>query len=179
MDAELFDEFDAVRDVAIAGLRSGAFVGDRGRPSCRLVILPSFNNPVAWEVRSLPVRGKPAQPRLFRSCWRMDVDLQALGSPVERLKHPREYRPTVEVGSAPIDPARIDGLVRRFRMISIPLAVAEGPCGCDGTNYELEMGDFFCHARIGWWVRLPREWEALDPVVAEMVDLFESSWRGD
>jgi hypothetical protein len=178
VDVEHFDEFDAVRQAAIDGLRSGAFVEDEGRPSWRFVILPSFQNSIAWEVRSLPVPGKPAQPRLFRSCWRMDLDLQAFSSPVERLKHPRPYRPTVEVGWAPIDAAEIDGLVRQFRSISVPLTVADPPIGCDGTNYELEIGDFFCHARVAWWVRLPKEWEALGPLIAKMADLFETSWRG-
>jgi hypothetical protein len=177
VDFEHIDEFFAAREAAYDGLRRGAFVGAVGSPFCRFVVLPSFENSVAWDVRSTPVPGKPAELRLFRSCWRMDLDLHALGSPVERLKHPRPYRPTVEVGAAPIDAASIQELVRRLQNIPVSLSVANPPSGCDGTNYELEIGHFFCHARIAWWVCLPEEWAALGPVVKEMVALFESSWR--
>ncbi len=177
MDLEQFDEFFAVREAACDGLRSGAFVGADGLLMCRLVVLPSFENSVGWDVRSWPVPGGPAQPRLFRSCWRMDLDSGAFGSPLERLKHPRPYRPTVEVVSAPIDATRIEGVVRRLQAIPIPLAVAEPPVGLDGTSYELHVGKSFCRARIAWWNRLPEEWSALGPVLAEMESIFESSWQ--
>lgn len=177
VDFEHLDEFYAVREAACDGLRSGGFIGDAGWPVCRFVVLPSFENSVAWDVRSLRVRGKPAEAQLFRSCWRMDLDQQTLLSPVERLKHPRPYRPTVELGSVPIDAARIEGLMHRFQTIGVPLAVANPPTGCDGTNYELEIGHFFYHVRIGWWVRLPDEWKTIAPVIEEMAALFESSWR--
>jgi hypothetical protein len=176
VDFEHLDEFSAVRASASDGLCSGAFVGNEGWPVCRFVVLPTFENCFAWDVRSMPVRSKPAEPRLFRSCWRKDLDLQALGSPVERLKHPRPYRPTVEVGSVPIDAAKIEGLVHRFQRIPVPLGVAEPPSGCDGTNYDLEIGHFFCQARIAWWVHLPEEWAALGPLIEELAALFESSW---
>ena len=177
MESEHFDEFYAVREAACHGLRSGGFIDDIGWPLCRFVVLPSFENSVAWDVRSLRVRGKPAEPHLFRSCWRMDLDHQALGSPVERFKHPRPYQPTVEVGSIPINAARIEGLIHQFQTIPVPLAVVEPPSGCDGTNYELEIGHFFCHVRIAWWVRLPDEWKAIRPVIEEMAALFESAWN--
>lgn len=178
MEIEHLGEFDALRETAWAGLRSGSFADGAGWPLCRYVVLPSSQNPVAWDVRSPPARRKSAEAVVFRSCWRMDLDSQAFGSPVERLKHPRPYRPTVEVGSAPIDAAKIEGLIGRLWAIPVPLAIAEPPYGTDGTYYELEVGDVFCHARIGWWAQLPEEWEALGPVVAELVALFESSWNG-
>ena len=39
----------------------------------------------------------------------------------------------------------MDDLVRRARMISVPLVVAGLPICCDGTNYELSVAAFFCH----------------------------------
>jgi hypothetical protein len=177
VDIEHLDEIYAVRESAYEGLRSGRFVGDTGLMVCRFVVLPSFENPVAWEVRSLPIPGQPPRPRLFRSCWRMDVDLDALGSPVERLRHPRPYRPTIEAGSVPIGAPELEALIQRLRGTPIPLAVVDPPGGVDGTTYELEVARYFCNARITWWVRLPQEWTALGPVVDAMTSLFESSWR--
>jgi hypothetical protein len=175
MDREHFAEFSAVREAARDGLCCGRFVVDMGWPLFRFVVLPSFENSLAWDVPLHPVRGKPAETRLFRSCWRMDLDARAFGSPVERLRHPRPYRPTIEVTSGAIDAAEVEELIDRFRTISIPLAVAAPQFGCDGTSYQLETRHSFCHARIGWWERLPNEWEALATVVEEMVALFESS----
>jgi len=178
MDFEHLEEFYAVRESVYEGLHSGLYVkGDTGWPLCRFLVLPALENAIGWDVLSLRVRGKPAQPRLFRSCWRMDLDLHALGSPVERLKHPRPYRPTIEVSSTLIDAAKIEELIRRFYSIRVPLAVAKAPSGFDGTNYELELGHFFCRSRIAWWVRLPEEWEALAPVIEDLAGLFESSWQ--
>jgi hypothetical protein len=45
--------------------------------------------------------------------------------------------------------------------------------GCDGTSFELFVGDFFCNARITWWCDLPHEWQKLQPTVAA----FTSSVR--
>jgi len=178
VDFEHIGEFYEVREAACDGLRSGRFVeGEAGSTLCRLVVLPSFENAVAWDVLSLPTRGATARTRLLRSCWRQDLDLHALGSPVERLRHSRPYRATVEVGSAPIDTAEIEGLVLRLRTIPVPLSVARPPFGVDGTSYELEIGGASCKARIAWWAHLPEEWEVLGPVVEEMCSLFESSWR--
>jgi len=64
----------------------------------------------------------------------------------------------------------------RFRCIRIPLTLAKAQIGCDGTNFELAVGDFFCNARIGWWSDLPDEWQELRPVVAELENLFEAAW---
>ncbi len=91
------DEFYAVRESAYDALRLGTLI-DRHRsvPVCQFLILPSFENPVSWDVIKVVSRKDGAQTRLYRSCWRMDVDGQAMSSPVERLKHPRPYNPTLE-----------------------------------------------------------------------------------
>jgi hypothetical protein len=49
--------------------------------------------------------------------------------------------------------------------------------GCDGTCFELAVGNLFCNARIGWWYDLPKEWQELAPVVTELEQLFESTWK--
>jgi hypothetical protein len=179
VDSKDFDEFVAVRAAVHEGLRNGAFIDRTGWSCCRIVILPSFENCVAWDARVIRKRRRPPEHRLYRSCWRMDTDTQNLLSPLERLKHPRPYRPTVEVRATAIDGARIDELVQRFCGLPIPLGVAAPPIGCDGTSYELQLGHFFCHARIGWWNSLPAEWKAIEPLVDELISLFEFSWRGE
>jgi hypothetical protein len=148
VDPQQFPEFYDIRTTACDGLCSGRFVADARGLVCRLVALPSFENAVAWEVRSGSVQGKSVDPRLFRSCWRRVVDTRAFGSPMERLRHPRPYSPTIEATSAPIEATKIEAMIRKFRETPIPLAVsAPDFIGLDGTRYQLELADSYRHAR--------------------------------
>ena len=107
----------------------------------------------------------------------MDVDDQAMSSPVERQKHPRPYKPTLETDWVLVDAEKREAVISRIRSIRIPLLMAETEAGCDGTTFELAVGEFFCNARIGWWCEMPKEWQEFVPVVTELERLFESTWR--
>ena len=171
------DEFVAIREAAYDGLRLGTYI-DRHHsvPVCQLLILPSFENAVSWDVIRVAHRRAGAQARLYRSCWRMDIDLHAMSSPVERLKYPRPYSPTVEANWVVIDRSRVEVILARLRTAPIPLAVVGPRMGCDGTAFELSVGESFCNARISWWGDMPKEWQQLQPIVAELEQLFEQAW---
>jgi hypothetical protein len=171
-------EFYAVRGSAYEALRFGRLI-ERHRSLfvCQFLILPSFDNPVSWDVIKVASRKEGAQTRLYRSTWRMDVDERAMSSPVERLKHPRPYKPTLETDWVPVDAVKLDTVLSRIRSIRIPLMLAEASEGCDGTNFELAVGDSFCYARIGWWCQVPKEWQELVPAVTELERLFQSTWE--
>jgi hypothetical protein len=177
VDREQMDEFYAVQEAVYDGLRLGRYI-DRHRsvPVCQYLVLPAFENPVSWDVIRVVSRTAGAQTRLYRSCWRMDLDDRAMSSPVERLKHPRPFKPTVEVDWVLVELARVEELVARFRSVRVPLAVARSHSGCDGVSFELSVGEFFCNARIGWWCDLPDEWLELQPVVSDVAQLFERAW---
>ena len=77
MDREQMDEFYAVRESAYDALRLGTLIErHRSVPMCQFLILPSFENPVSWDVIRVVSRKDGAQTRLYRSCWRMDLDSQ-------------------------------------------------------------------------------------------------------
>jgi hypothetical protein len=178
VDREQMDEFYSVRESAYDALRLGTPIEHRRSvPMCQFLILPSFENPVSWDVIRVVSREYGAQTRLYRSCWRMDLDSKAMSSPVERLKHPRPYNPTLETDWVLVDKGKLEAILARFNVIRIPLTLATARAGCDGTSFELAVGDFFCSARIGWWCDLPEEWQELSPVVAELENLFESTWE--
>jgi hypothetical protein len=178
MDREQMDEFYAVRESAYDALRLGTPIErHRSMPMCQFLILPSFENPVSWDVIGVVSRKDGAQTRLYRSCWRMDLDSQAMSSPVERLKHPRPYNPTLETDWVVVDKGKLEAILARLNTIRIPLTLATARVGCDGTSFELAVGDFFCNARIRWWCDLPEEWQELRPVVADLESLFESTWE--
>ncbi|WP_254513650.1 hypothetical protein [Anatilimnocola floriformis] len=177
VDNEQQEEFSAIRQYATDALRTGLLIEGRTLPVCQLLILPSFDNPVSWDVVSYFSREDGKQTRLVRSTWRMDVDHEALRSPVERQKHPRPYQPTLESGWVLLDAEKLEALLAQVRSIRIPLLVAEAPMGLDGITYELAFGEFFCNSRIVWWCNMPQEWRELEPSVAELERLFESTWE--
>ena len=177
MDPELTREWFSIRKDVAEGLRHASYVGAFGLPVCQVLTLPSFDNPVGWDVRKSPARRKEAETRLYRSCWRMDLDLDAFRSPLERLRHSRSFRPTVEVGWTPIDPGSLDGPLGKLRENPIPLAVAGTRIGLDGTRHELAVEGPMLNARINWWERMPEAWRPLEPIVKEMLDLFETTWN--
>lgn len=172
------DEFYVVRNSAFDALRLGTPI-DRHRsvPMCQYLILPSFENPVSWDVIGVVSRTDGAQTRLYRSCWRMDIDDQAMSSPAERLKHPRPYKPTLETDWVLFDKPKLEAILDRFKAVRIPLTLANERAGCDGTSFELSVGGFFCNARIGWWCDLPEEWQEIRPIVVDLENLFESAWK--
>jgi hypothetical protein len=178
VDREQMDEFYAVRESAYDALRFGTLI-DRHRsvPVCQLLILPSFENPISWDVLKVVSRKDGAQTRLYRSTWRMDVDDHAMSSAVERLKHPRPYKPTLETDWVLVEAGKLEAILSQIRGVRIPLMLPDAPEGCDGTSFELAVGDFFCNARIGWWCDMPKEWQELAPVVTELERLFESTWE--
>lgn len=177
MDREQMDEFNALRESAFDALRLGTCI-DRHRsvPVCQLLILPSFENPISWDVIKVASRQGGAQNRLYRSCWRMDLDSQAMSSPVERLQHPRPFKPTLETEWVLIDSGKLTAILARLQGIRIPIAPSSAHAGCDGTSFELAVGDFFSNARIGWWCDLPEQWHELRTVIVELERLFESAW---
>jgi hypothetical protein len=177
MEREQIDEFTGLSEQVCDALRHGKHIDFRHFvPICQYLILPAFENSLSWDiVRAVP-RTAEAKDRLYRSCWRKDVDSQAMCSPIERFKHPRPYKPTVEVDWVPIDLDRVQHCLATLRTIRVPLTIAQPHSGLDGVRFELSMGTLFCNARIGWWGKLPDEWLELKPVVTHLEQLIQETW---
>jgi len=125
MEAEQSTEFSAVSKLAYEMLRLGTpFDPHRMVPLCQYLILPSFENPIKWEAIRVRSKQDADHTRLNRICWRRDLDSEAFRSPVERLKHPRPYQPTIETNWVPIDQDQMDAILARCRAIRIPLMPA-------------------------------------------------------
>lgn len=178
VEREQMEEFSALRELAYQALRHGIHAKQLGtRQICQLLVLPSFSNPVCWDVTEGGPRKVVGETRLYRSTWRMDLDSQALSSPVERLKHPREYKPTLETQWVSINKGELEVELARINDIRIPLAVSSSAIGIDGTSFELSFGDSFGCARIRWWCELPDDWRELRPVINDLESLFASAWK--
>jgi hypothetical protein len=180
VEREPWEEFETVRKAAIDALRCGQHIA-RSPLSviCQLLVLPSFEDAIRWDVveASSPPNGR--QLHLQRTIWRMEVDSGAFRSPIERLKHPRPYLPTIETGIVNVNSARLDSILSQFRTIRIPLAVEDPQSGLDGTAFELRLGGPFCSARIAWRCNLPNEWREFHPVVRDLEAFFNDSWSAE
>jgi hypothetical protein len=176
--ADEYDEFYEVRAWAKKGLRERRCLEGHPSAGCQLLILPSFENPVCWDVLDIDFDDNDtAGTRLHRTCWRMDVDSEALNDPIERLKHPRPYLPTMETDSADLDRATLQAVLAKFSEIPMRLNVKSSNMGCDGTTFEFACGHYFWNARLRWWNELPAEWQSLREPLQELQDLFESAWK--
>jgi hypothetical protein len=180
LEKEQQDEFYDIRSSVYESLRLGQFCANEGIPVCRLVTLPAFENPFSWDVRQKHVRKlNCSQTRLYRTEWRMDLDYEALESPVVRQKYARPFRPTMEVAWVPLNQAKVNAILARFQTIRVPLALKSDLFGCDGVTYELYLGGLFTESHLKWWVELPEEWKPLQPVVAELERLFAQTWLAE
>ncbi len=178
MDAEQLAEYLTIRDQVYHALHDGSYVKQsRGRQICQLLILGSFENPISWHIVEVLRTRLDAETYLHRVCWRADLDLSAFMTPVERLRYPRPYAPTIEVGSVLINRDEMDQVLTPFQQVLVPLNIPEHPILLDGVSFELTLGGLFCSSRIHWSNQLPEAWHALELPIVQLQAFFERSWQ--
>ena len=173
MEQEQYNEFSQLQEAVTAKLRSSTYRTDHViRRQIQILVLPSFDDPYVWEVFQKG-RRNDINYELVHVCWRRDFDRVAFESPVNRLKYPHAFKPTIETRIAMIASETIINFLHHFRQIAVPLAVPDAPAGLDGTSYELAVGTFWCSARIRWWVRLPSQWAQLQSPLDSLLMHFK------
>jgi hypothetical protein len=127
-----------------------------GHRRVQLLVLPSFDPVVCWDIRGTPdglalyqARGPAHQDDMLSpGYWKLDCPKDVL-----------------------------EGFVRRLSDLRLPLAPPlPRMVGLDGTTYEI--GIFGLHqwsCRFRWWEDLPEEWAELAEVAREMVSTFGRS----
>lgn len=177
MEEDRQDEFDEVRVWAYRRLRERSCLESDPRTGCQLLILPSFENMICWDVLDIDFERDTAGTRLHRTCWRMDIDYERLSDPIERLKHPRLYYPTLESDSVELDRSALQATLAKFSDVRVGIQVKSTNMGFDGTTFEFACGDYFWNARLRWWCDLPDEWQELREPLEELENLFNSAWK--
>jgi hypothetical protein len=177
MTDDLREEFSALHEQVTTGLRNRVYLGAvQGDCVAQLLVLPAFQNPAAYDIiRAVREEGRD-EYKVMHSCWRRDLDLPVFQSPVDRMRHPRPFRPTVVVLDAPVASDTIRGFMEELRALSVPLHVEPAARGVDGVTFEIAFGGFWANARIGWWVEPPTEWRPFDEVLNRMLERFGWKW---
>ena len=176
-DNALINEFLAIQRRLADALRLGTYAGRREPFAvCQLLVMPSFENWIGWDVLHTVSQQSGLQTRLYRSCWRHDTDAAAFAKPLERARHPYPYLPTVEVGWVLVDSGCVEGLLARLGGITVPLGAPQEATTDDGTRFELAFGPHDANVRLAWHHELPPSWRLVQPLVNELLHLFEKAW---
>jgi hypothetical protein len=130
--------------------------GGPGSAIARVVYLPSFAVGSVWDICS------PEAPKLYRQ------------RPAGYVNGETRIFSAREVGLVP--PESLSDLVSRIRELSIPLALeVSSRGGLDGVTKGIRLfGDLTQSITLRWWGDGPAEWDRINKVHGEMVELFES-----
>ena len=71
-----------------------------------------------------------------------------------------------------LEPAECQALMAELKRIRIPV-FAGGAMGLDGVSYKLQIESGFTRLALRWWMRLPREWEDIAPLLAMLSSLAD------
>lgn len=154
---ELVNELNGIEQLVTDRLGDGSWL-------VRLKVLPAFADPMVIGVQ----RGR--SPSVVWRSWCKQEDLNAFRSPVERMKHPRPFVPTLREVSAPADPQQVEALLRRFRVLQVPAYVPSEVAALDGVSFDLLIGGQMAESRFHWWGDHPAQWRPL-------MQHFSESWR--
>jgi hypothetical protein len=139
----------ATRDVVARGI---------GHLRMQLLVLPSFEEASAWEVRYQAAGWRLFSPRVFKGSAGVELlGYDAVDFPAEKLE---DY-------------------FKRVVRLSFPLAPDLGGCaGADGTGYQFAVfGDLYSSWRFHWWSQSPKQWQPLVDIASEMHVAFSSAPR--
>lgn len=185
MEREHHAEWQELRARATDELRRGAAKSlRRGQPQrlVQVLVLPSFEPSLAYEVICVPSVSAPTAsvPEAFvaiRTSWDQPADLACFASPVERLRHPRVLRPTMQRREGTLAASEARALVADLANLQLPLAPGPAPSGLDGTRYELTLGAGSAQATVRWWERPPANWAAAAALAERVVAWVEAVAR--
>ena len=154
------------------------FDGRRGLRMFQMVVEPSFEDAVCWNVFQSGI-GPDAKHFGGRAVWRRGADMEKLHTPLTRLKHLGELSPTVEARVFELPGELVESSLGPLKSVSIPVFAEKVPMGLDGTGYELTLCEsYFAVARFEWWQQGPAEWERLTETALSIFDKLEAFTSG-
>jgi hypothetical protein len=132
-----------------------------GTARIQLIHLPSFSNPVFWEVCQLGVQWLLYSSKVVDPGW-----------PTLRVQG---YEPV------PFDGKRLRSFFDRLTSLSLPVAPdLSNRAGVDGASTQLALfGDLHSRVRFEWWSEYPPAWQPLVEIANEMLQAFAAPASGE
>lgn len=124
-----------------------------GQLRMQLIVCPSFEDGMAWDVRQGPQGWCLFRPRVLGS-W---PQVQLIG-----------------YDTVPFASDRLADYFKRVTALSLPIAPdLSGCCGPDGTTHQLAIfGDMYSSWRFQWWSKPPKQWRPMVEIASEMLAAF-------
>ena len=111
---------------------------------------------------------------VVRIDWFCQDDYKKFSSIIEREKHPNYITPTIKYRSHSIEKSYSELIVKELSSISIPFNTKSNIAGCDGTDYELELGSYWANIKIKWWEDGPEQWRTVDNFTKRLTGEFDN-----
>ena len=139
--------------------------------------LPAFHNQTRLTLYIPHPRAKPdIEPFFTVSTWRRDTDLDKLRDPIERLRHPKLLKPTIEEINKQISKDKVDQITSSLSRIPLPsLLPNENTIGFDGTRYRFSFDQGYYSLDLQWWCDYPKAWKStiddINNIISELEEI--------
>lgn len=161
--------------------------GLRDRRLVQVIILPSFQPFVAWQIfQRTPGEANASTEYVgLRTEWRHQEDWQKFYSPIEqaatlRLKHLNRLAPALGFFQMQVEADWVQAVDARLAALNVPVIVMQHDgVGLDGTRYELILGDYMAVITFHWWKNGPIEWKALSELTNNIFQTLERQYQSE
>lgn len=110
---------------------------------------------------------------VVRIDWFCQDDYKMFSSIIEREKYQNYITPTIKYKIHKVEKSYSELIVKELSNISIPLNTKIDLVGCDGTDYELELGRYWANIKIKWWEDGTEQWKAVDNFTKRLMGEFD------
>ncbi len=164
MSAELVQEWSQVRSQTLEDLRAYRhLLRTKHTPLLQFLVMPAF-----VDARCVDVMQADKEYAAFSTTWQVTRDAIAFSSPIERLKHPRLFIPSIQ--TRPLDWKSefiANSILKPLSEVYVPLLSSQcGSIVLDGTRFELCARNGGALIRLVWYSgsegwhpeSVPNEW---------------------
>lgn len=160
------NEFLSIEQQALKQVREGT----NARYLLQILVLPFWGTPCNFEIFNAETAGH----LVTQTIWYKDIDAENFKNPVERLRHPFPYLPTIEQKTVPLEAEFVQHTLQNLGRVTIPFWVEHTLIGLDGTTFEVAFTHRLIAARVQWWGNGPQEWQPLIKITQAAILYLEN-----
>jgi hypothetical protein len=176
LDAESESRIKSKEQHLRSGITSQGEVGSRISLLFSIRCSPSFSNPINWKIYSRTYSSQKIEYWGGRREWDLNKDLVAFESAetLTRYKYRGHIQPTFYDTVLRLQLESIKPVLDIICSSSLVLQIPPSQVGCDGTSYQLVLGDFWAGITFNWWETGPQPWQ---DIVTSSIDTFTTLER--